>query len=316
MRKTPNEAISPKTAQRSAFGRTTTASSRRRGIRHEREPCLPLADGPVALAYVLPADGFVTLDIEDASGRRVRNLVGMAPRGKGRQTDACDGLDEAGNLAAPGSYRWRGLFHQGIDPVYETSYGTAGIPPWDTADNTGAWLSDHNTPTAVACEKDMIVLAAGGAEAGGALIGTDYNGRKKWGERKFQGIRCVAVDDTHLYAGMTPWDAKESRIGRLELKSAKYAPFETQPGPLLMLPPAKEGEKATVTGIAVVGDRLAVALAGLDVVRFFDKRTAQTAREALRAELEHGPALRVHHGRVACRHGLPGLPHRAGTLAE
>ncbi|MCL4207272.1 MAG: hypothetical protein KJ000_32725 [Pirellulaceae bacterium] len=204
----------------------------------------------------------MTLVIEDASGRRVRNLVGMAPRGKGRQTDACDGLDEAGNLAAPGSYRWRGLFHQGIDPVYEASYGTAGIPPWDTADNTGAWLSDHNTPTAVACGKDRIVLAAGGAEAGWALIGTDYNGRKKWGERKFQGIRCVAVDDTHLYAGMNPWDAKESRIGRLELKSAKYAPFETQPGPLLMLPPAKEGEKATVTGIAVVGDRLAVALAG------------------------------------------------------
>lgn len=27
---------------------------------------------------------------------------------------------------------------------------TAGIPPWDTADNTGAWMSDHNTPTAVA----------------------------------------------------------------------------------------------------------------------------------------------------------------------
>jgi hypothetical protein len=62
----------------------------------------------------------VTLVIEDASGRRVRNLVGMAPRAKGRQTDAWDGLDEVANLAAPESYRWRGLFHQGIDPVYET----------------------------------------------------------------------------------------------------------------------------------------------------------------------------------------------------
>ena len=166
-------------------------------------------------------------------------------------------------------------FHQGIDPVYEASYGTAGIPPWDTADNTGTWMSDHNTPTAVACGKDMIVLAAGGAEAGWARSARTTTVTASGAKRKFQGIRCVAVDDTYLYAGMNPWDAKESRIGRLELKTAKYAPFETQPEPLLMLPPTKEGEKATVTGIAVVGDRLAVALAGLDVVRFFDKRTAQ-----------------------------------------
>jgi len=240
---------------------------------------LQKTDGPVALTYDLPQDGFVTLVVEDANGRRVRNLVGMAPRAKGRQTDFWDGLDEQGNLAAPGEYRWRGLFHPGIDPVYEASYGTAGIPPWDTADNTGAWMSDHNVPTAVACGKDTIVLAAAGSEGGWALIGTDYNGRKKWGERKFQGIRCVAVDETYLYAGMNPWGAKESLIGRLELKTAKYAPFETKPEALLMLPPTKEGEKATVTGIAVAGDRLAVALAGLDIVRFFDKKTAQPLGE-------------------------------------
>ena len=187
----------------------------------ESQAWLQKTDGPVALAYELPVDGFVTLAIEDANGRRVRNLVGVAPRAKGRQTAAWDGLDEAGNLTAPGSYRWRGLFHQGIDPVYEASYGTAGIPPWDTADNTGAWMSDHNEPTAVACGKEMVVLAAAGSEAGWALIGTDYNGRKKWDERKFQGIRCVAVDDTHLYAGMNPWDAKEPRIGRLEHRGGR-----------------------------------------------------------------------------------------------
>ena len=247
---------------------------------------LQKTDGPAALAYDLPGDGFVTLVIEDANGRRVRNLVGMAPRAKGRQTDFWDGLDEQGNLAAPGTYRWRGLFHPGIDPVYEASYGTAGIPPWDTGDNTGAWMSDHNVPTAVACGKDTIVLAAGGAEAGWALIGTDYHGRKKWGERKFQGIRCVAVDDTYLYAGMTGhgWGVEVPSIGRLELKTAKYAPFETKPEALLIVPAVKNDEPATVTGMAVAGDRLAVALAGLDVVRFFDKKTAQPLGEVALAK--------------------------------
>jgi hypothetical protein len=247
----------------------------RAAVTESQDGYLQKTDGPVALAYDLPEDGFVTLVIEDADGRRVRNLVGVAPRAKGKQTDYWDGLDEQGNLAAPGTYRWRGLFHAGIDPVYEASYGVAGIPPWDTADGTGAWLSDHAPSTAVACGKEMVVLAAEGSESGYALIGTDYNGRKKWGMRKFQGIRCVAVDETYLYAGMNPWNSKVPLIGRLEIKTAKYAPFETKPEPQLMLPPTQAGETARVTGIAVVGDRLAVALAGLGIVRFFDKKTAQ-----------------------------------------
>ncbi len=249
----------------------------------ETQGWLQKTDGPVALDYDLPEDGYVTLVVEDADGRRVRNLVGVAPRAKGRQTDFWDGLDEQGNLAAPGEYRWRGLFNPGIDPVYEASYGTAGIPPWDTGDGSGAWMSDHNVPTAVACGKDMIVLAAGGAESGWSLIGTDSNGRKQWGERKFSGIRCVAVDETYLYAGTNAGGGYQGSntlsVGRMELKTGKYAPFQTKPEPLLMAPLAKSGETATVTGIAVVGDRLAVALAGPDVVRFFDKKTAQPLEE-------------------------------------
>ena len=75
------------------------------------------------------------------------------------------------------------------------------------------------------------------------------------------------------------WGAKVPSIGRLELETAKYAPFETKPEPLLMVPAVKEGESATISGIAVAGDRLAVALAGPDVVRFFDKKTAQPLGE-------------------------------------
>ena len=89
------------------------------------------------------------------------------------------------------------------------------------------------------------------------------------------------MDDTFLYVGMNPggWGAKVPSIGRLELETAKYAPFETKPEPLLMVPAVKEGESATISGIAVAGDRLAVALAGPDVVRFFDKKTAQPLGE-------------------------------------
>lgn len=124
------------------------------------------------LSYRMPFDGFATLVVEDEQGRRVRDLIGMAPRSKGRQTDYWDCLGEDGKLVSPGRYRWRGLMHQGIDPVYEATYGTPGIPPWDTGDGTGAWLSDLNAPKAVAASKDLMVLGAERAESAGEIMAT------------------------------------------------------------------------------------------------------------------------------------------------
>jgi len=234
--------------------------------------------GPVALKYTMPFDGFATIVIENEKGIRVKNVIGMAPRNKGKQVDYWDGTDEEGKLVPPGKYSWRGLYHQGIDPTYEASYGTAGVPPWDTADGKGAWMSDHTTPVAVAAGKDTMVLVAEGSEAGWAIIGTDLNGRKIWGERKFQNNRAVAVDDKYVYAGMgiAAWAGITTpQIGRLELATGKYAPFNTKPDPMLIVPVAKADDKADLTGIAVSSDKIAVSLTGLDVVRILDKSTAE-----------------------------------------
>ncbi len=237
---------------------------------------LQKTQGPVALTYTMPFDGFATLVIDDEQGRRVKNVIGMAPRSKGRQTDLWDGTDDTGRLMPPGTYGLRGLVHAGIDPVYEAGYGTPGVPPWETADGTGGWMSDHNPNVAVAAGKEMMLLAASGCEGGRALIGTDLNGRRKWGESKFQQIAAVAADDRHAYAAMNMGHGShDTSIGRVMLADGKYAPFATQPEPQLMVKVAIAEEKATVGGLAVVGDRLAVALAGPDVVRFFDKESMQ-----------------------------------------
>lgn len=242
---------------------------------------LQKTQGPVTFNYTMPFDGFVTLVIENELGQRVKNLIGMAQRTGGPQVDSWDCTDEEGRLVTPGNYRWRGLIHQGIEPVYEASFGSAGIPPWDTADNSGSWLSDHNPPVAVAAGPGMMFLAAGGAEAGWALIGADLDGRKKWGERKFQGIASVAADEQHLYAGMNEHEKSGAppTLGRLQAKSGQFAPFQSQAGPTLIVHAATPEEKATLTGIAVARDRLAVSLAGPDVVRFFDKETAKALGE-------------------------------------
>ena len=241
---------------------------------------LQKTQGPVPLSYTMPFDGFATLVVDDAQGHRVKNVIGMAPRAKGKQTDLWDGTDDQGKLMPPGTYRMRGLLHAGIDPVYEAGYGSPGAPPWETADGSGGWMSDHNPNVAVAAGKEMMLLAASGCESGRALVGVDLNGRRKWGESKFQRIAAVAADDRYAYAGMdTGHGSKDTSIGRLLLADGKYAPFATQPEPQLMVPVATHEEQATVRGLAVTADRLAVALAGPDVVRFFNKESMQPRGE-------------------------------------
>ena len=236
--------------------------------------------GPVEFTYTMPHDGFATLVVDDERGRRVKNVIGMAPRSKGQQTDRWDGTDDTGKLMPPGTYRMRGLLHAGIDPAYEAGYGSPGVPPWETADGSGGWMSDHNPNVAVAAGNGMMLLAASGCEGGRALIGTDLNGRRKWGESKFQQIAAVAADDRHAYAAMNMGHGSHhTSIGRVMLADGKYAPFATKPEPQLVVPVATADEKATVRGLAVVGDRLAVTLAGPDVVRFFDKDSMQPRGE-------------------------------------
>ncbi len=243
---------------------------------------LQKTQGPVKLKYTMPFDGFATLVVDDAQGHRVKNVIGMAPRAKGKQTDLWDGTDDQGKLMPPGKYTMRGLLHAGIDPVYEVGYGSPGVPPWETGDGTGGWMSDHNPNVAVAAGKDMMLLAAIGCESGRALVGADLNGRRKWGESKFQGIAAVAVDDRYAYAGMNGghgWGVNDTSVGRLLLTDGKYAPFATQPEPQLMVKVTIAEEKATIGGLAVSADRLAVTLVGPDVVRFFNKETMQPQGE-------------------------------------
>ncbi len=245
------------------------------------EAYLQKTAGPVKLPYTMPFDGFVTLVVENEQGGRVKNVVGMAPRSKGQQTDFWDGTDELGQLVPVGKYRFRGLVHQGIEPVYDATYGTPGTPPWDTGDGAGAWLSDHTPPRAVAAGGDMMVLGAERGESGYAIIGTDLNGRKKWGDRTFIGINSIGADADYVYAYLSAWDVKDPVIGRLELKTGKYAPFATAAGPRLKVPVFKEGEKHEWTpGLAVGPDRIAMPLCGaIQVVRFFDKKTGAIVGE-------------------------------------
>jgi hypothetical protein len=112
----------------------------------------------IPIRLQLDRAGYVTVVIDDADGRRVRNLVGESLLPPGESVVWWDGYDEGerdrdGNLVRrrvpAGSYRARGLVHDGIHMRYEFSVYSPGNPPWKKKDGTGGWLADHSPPADV-----------------------------------------------------------------------------------------------------------------------------------------------------------------------
>ncbi|MDE1177304.1 MAG: hypothetical protein PW789_11980 [Edaphobacter sp.] len=153
-----------------------------------------ITSGPgITIVYPSAQDGFVTLVVEDESGRRIKNLVFDHPVHRGKNVIRWDGSALQGVVAA-GHYRVRGLFHREIAPHLEYSIYSPGTPPWPTADGTGAWLADHTAPASALflpqgsswptkSDQPEMLLGAEAAEAGHALMWVDLDGRKLAGTK-------------------------------------------------------------------------------------------------------------------------------------
>ena len=164
---------------------------------------------PVPIAFTLDKPGRVTLVIEDAAGRRVRNLIADTPFAAGAHTifwDAFCGPDvhfhkQAGSLVEPGVYTVRGLVHDGLKLTYQIPVYNPGSPPWSVRDDRtglrpGRWLSDHNDPQGVlflpqgspAAAEPQLMFSAAGSEWGDAFMWTTLAGRKLHGQQWAGGV--------------------------------------------------------------------------------------------------------------------------------
>jgi hypothetical protein len=100
-----------------------------------------------------------TVAINDASGKRIRNLGGdllvddyldpaAKPAADGGKTVVVDWdcLDDRGRLANEGKYNVVALSHNGLGAEYQMCFYNPGTPPWDSRNGSGAWGADHATP--------------------------------------------------------------------------------------------------------------------------------------------------------------------------
>ncbi len=160
----------------------------------------------IPIHYKADKPGFVTLVMEDKDGNRLKNLAFDHPVQAGDNIIYWDGSAMT-DVAAPGTYEVRGIFHEGITPRLEYSIYSPGTPPWATADGTGAWLADHTAPASALFlpegspwpagdTKPVVLLGAEAAEAGNALMWVNLDGRKLGGTkiRNWNGGIALARD--------------------------------------------------------------------------------------------------------------------------
>ncbi|MCX7935692.1 MAG: hypothetical protein N3A66_10605, partial [Planctomycetota bacterium] len=215
----------------------------------------------------------------------MRNLLAAAERKAGKQEDLWDCLDDKGELAPPGNYTIKGLYHDGLHVSYVMSFASPGQPGWQTADGKGAYYGDHTPPSAAAMAEDAGALACPMGEAGQHLIGVDLQGRRQWGLAN----RMFGVSDRISLAtdGKILWIASSEGAGRFfiwrcDLKTGAYAPWQRQDkdgkAVLDLIIREKDGG-ANCRGIAWRAGVLAVILAAERKILLLDAETGDTRKE-------------------------------------
>src|SRR4051794_28033848 len=78
----------------------------------------------MSIEYKLPRSAQVSVVITDANGKVVRELLHAARRAGGAHAEPWDGLNDAGQPASAGKYRWKLLATQGLTAEYLLTLGT------------------------------------------------------------------------------------------------------------------------------------------------------------------------------------------------
>ncbi|MES2707111.1 MAG: hypothetical protein V4726_10975 [Verrucomicrobiota bacterium] len=242
-----------------------------------------------AFTFTQPMDGKATVVIDDARGRRVRNLLAARTFTAGSHRLVWDVCDDGGNLLPPGDYHWRSISHEPVKPVYEFSF----------CNGPG---SNHGTFHAAATNGRDLFFGTPVSEGGYQLVHLDPQGNQLHGFNAPNGIGlgrvAIAADERYLYAAYdgSGWGEHVNRsrpdwradykisLLRFDLKSGGLADFggskfveihryTVGPGS-----PEKRPDEFALSGLALVDGGLYLADAALNRVSRINPATGAVTR--------------------------------------
>lgn len=262
---------------------------------------------PIPLHFTLKKPGYVTLVIDDATGKRIRNLVSETRYPARDNVIFWDGLDDIGRdpeaaghaiyyipgrMVAPGRYTVRGLTRDTINLRYQMAPYTHGDPPWNDGDSSSEWLANHTPPQSALFvpsvgkeKKPTVLIGSYITEGGSGLAWLDLAGHKYHGEGwiggNWTGAPFLARD---AGAGASPDNyAYVGAAFERELRLTAVTPGGTFPvlTPAYEFPAAttKSNDPAAIGGLAVHNGLLVATLPRLNGGRLLFVDVA--ARQAL-----------------------------------
>ena len=253
----------------------------------------------IRLAFEQPLDGNASIVIEDADGRRVRNLVSGESFDEGAHSVVWDGLDESGQLVAPGEYQWRGISHPGIRPEFKTYFADGG----EGIDAGGRpWGTNHGLLHHAVSDDQHIYFAAPVTEGGWAIMALDADGNFVQGYEHQQGFgighNAIAVDENYLYCAQDgfgwggtrgvdftskDWKATWTlTVARYDLKTGKVVEFPGKrrafEADTMVVGPGSDHpdlKDYNLGGIAVFKDRIYVGCRSENAVLVFNPENGE-----------------------------------------
>ncbi|MBA3936530.1 MAG: hypothetical protein H0X38_03635 [Planctomycetes bacterium] len=214
--------------------------------------------GFVTLPFTMPDDGYVSLNVRNAQGQVVRQLLNAAWFAKGANSVKWDGLTNTsyrrpGEAVVAGDYTWDAIWHKGLGLRLVGWASNAGKAPFDSPG--GNWGGDMGTPTGVATTGETMLLGWSGAEAGAAVVCTDLDGVVKWRHKRggFGGAALIAASAGIAYV----YDPGQGNmLYRLKTADGTYSPW----------PGSDEAAMSAIAGLSA-DVRARTAAAGADGVR-------------------------------------------------
>lgn len=180
------------------------------------------------LAFNMPFDGTVSLNLHDDKGRVVRQLLTGQFFAKGARTVEWDGLttpyvDDPGGPVPPGKYTWSGIANPGISMRLRGWAYNGGSHPWADGPGTG-WGGNHGVPWAVAADGDKVYLGWEYSEGPAPLVAVNLDGKVQWrlGMGGKNAATALAVDAGTVYAG---FDFNQA-IYRVDAKTGEFTSWE------------------------------------------------------------------------------------------
>lgn len=259
----------------------------------------------VEFAYDLAADARVTVVVEDAAGRRVRNLVADAPRRAGRVVESWDGRDDNGRPVPVGAYRWRGISHAGeLTANWLGSFYSPGVTPWKQhtrpggwnlrPSGVGGWLSDHAAPLCLYADATHVYVGCAFAEAGDAIVQCDLDGNKLWGAMwlGLSGAHAMCTEGDALYvASEGGWMGARMAVNRFNVRDYKWIDNPPEVRRRHVLHDSAFVREATsnfcgVAGVFLTTDHIGVVFTNRRRVSYFDRRTALWNHDAPLASIK------------------------------